>query len=154
MEKVTIRPATINDREVLRGFEQGVIRAERPFDKTIKESGAYYYDLDFLLTSEAARLAVAETNNEVVGCGYARIETSKPFLKHRQHAYLGFMYVCPRYRGRGINQLILDSLKEWVLSKGVTEFRLEIYAGNAAAIRAYEKAGFEPLLIEMRLRVD
>jgi ribosomal protein S18 acetylase RimI-like enzyme len=33
----------------------------------------------------------------------------------------------------------------------VTELRLEVYAGNAAAIRAYEKAGFSQLIAEMRM---
>lgn len=153
MEAVHVRKAGWEDRETLLRFEQGVIEAERPYDSTIKKTGATYYNLPLLLTTEEARLAVAEIDGQVVGCGYARIETSKPYLQHRQHAYLGFMYVLPQHRGKGINQLILEDLKQWALSKGVSEFRLEVYSGNAAAIRAYEKAGFEPLLIEMRLGI-
>ena len=153
METVQIRKAGLEDMKMLLHFEQGVIEAERPYDSTIRQNGATYYNLPLLLTSEEVRLVVAEDNAQVIGCGYARIETSKPYLQHSQHAYLGFMYVRPDYRGKGINQLILDDLKQWSISRGVLEFRLEVYAGNVAAIRAYEKAGFEPLLIEMRLGV-
>jgi len=41
---------------------------------------------------------------------------------------------------------------ERAFSRGVTEMRLEVYRDNLAAIKAYEKAGFSELLIEMRLR--
>jgi GNAT superfamily N-acetyltransferase len=39
-----------------------------------------------------------------IDAGYARIEQAKPYLKHTAYAYLGFMYVLPAYRGKGINK--------------------------------------------------
>jgi ribosomal protein S18 acetylase RimI-like enzyme len=90
-------------------------------------------------------------SSDIIGCGFARIETAKHYLKHPCHAYLGLMYVDPRYRGQSVNQRIIDDLKQWCVSRGVTEMRLEVYHDNVAAIRAYEKAGFGKLLIEMRL---
>jgi hypothetical protein len=41
---------------------------------------------------------VAKIDSEIVGSGYARIETAKPHLNHENYAYLGFMYTDPRQR--------------------------------------------------------
>lgn len=149
MSGIIIREATLDDLPSLHEFEQGVIEAERPFDAGLKHGPVNYYDLPRLITSPDIRLAVAEIDGKLVGCGYARIEDAKPYLQYDRQSYLGFMYVRPDFRGRGINQLILDDLYRWTLSRGVTEVRLEVYPTNAAAIRAYEKAGFSPYIIQM-----
>jgi GNAT superfamily N-acetyltransferase len=150
---IIIRPATQADMETLLQFEQGVIEAERPFDSTIKRSDAYYYDLEKMIAAKNVHLVVAEVDEEIIGCGYARIEKAKPFLQYAQYSYLGFMYVKPEYRGKGVNQKIVEVLKQWSLGKGITELRLQVYYDNMNAIKAYEKAGFKNLLIEMRMAV-
>jgi ribosomal protein S18 acetylase RimI-like enzyme len=141
----------MNDRETLLQFEQGVIIAERPFDPTLKRSDTKYYDIEGMITADHIELLVAETDGQLVGSGYARIEDSKSYLQHAKHAYLGFMYVLPQLRGKGINQLIIEKLKEWAKEKNITELRLDVYVQNAAAIRAYEKTGFMQHMVEMRM---
>jgi GNAT superfamily N-acetyltransferase len=153
MEQLTIRPAQKEDLEVLFCFEQGVIQAERPFDSTLREGEIHYYDLAAMISAPEVELIVAELSGRIVGSGYARLEASKPYLKHRTHAYLGFMFVDPAHRGKGINLIILQALQEWSISKGVREFRLDVYADNESARRAYEKAGFKNHLIEMRVEI-
>ena len=151
MENLIIRTATIADIVTLLVFEQGVVTAERPFDSTIKKGKVRYYNLEHLIHSEHIQLLVAEINNELVGCGYARIEEAKHYLQHDQHAYLGFMYVTPAHRGKGINKLIMNSLFEWSKSKNINEIRLDVYYENTPAIKAYEKAGFVKHMLEMRV---
>ena len=53
--------------------------------------------------------------------------------------------------GKGINAMILEKLKEFARSKSISEIRLEVYSKNEAAIKAYEKSGFEKYITEMRL---
>ena len=60
------------------------------------------------------------------------------------------MYVDPSHRGKGINALIIEQLRQWSIWKGVSELRLDVYYGNLPAIRAYEKAGFKRHMVEMR----
>jgi GNAT superfamily N-acetyltransferase len=139
------------DLPVLERFQQGVVAAERPFDSTIRDRPVRYYDISALLASQQAMFVVGESGGEIIGCGFARIEAAKEYLKHSRHGYLGLMYVDPAYRGRSVNGKIIEALKSWCGSRGVTELRLEVYRGNAAAIRAYEKAGFSQLVIEMRM---
>ena len=154
MSEIKIRKATLLDLKQLLVFEQDLIKAERPFDPTLKPDPINYYDLKSLLTSPLAEVLVAEADNKVIASGYARIDKSKPFLKHTTHAYLGFMYVLPEYRGQGINKQIMDALKDWAVSKNITEFRLEVYYDNISAIKAYEKIGFSRYSLEMRYNLD
>jgi len=154
MELITIRKATLIDLPTLLHFEQGVIQTERHFDSTLKEGDIHYYDLKTMISSPDVELVVAESGTKLIGCGYARIETAKHYLKHRLYAYLGFMYVDPAHRGKGVNQLIVNALKDWAVSKGLTEIRLEVYNENTAAIRAYEKAGFTRYILEMRMSAN
>lgn len=154
MDQLIIRKATVDDLTELYSFEQGVIEAERPFDPTIKNGFIHYYDLREMINASHVEVAVAKTDNKLIGSGYARIEKARHYLKHENHAYLGFMYVHPAYRGKGVNKKIIAFLKEWALSQNINEIRLDVYADNASAIRAYEKIGFTKHLIEMRLGLD
>ena len=154
MSNITIRKATAADLSTLLAFEQDLIKYERPFDPTLKPEPLHYYDLDLMLNSPTTYLVVAETNNRIVASGYARIDKAQPFLKHSHHAYLGFMYVHPDYRGKGINLLIMDALKQWAEANNITEFRLEVYCDNVSAIKAYEKFGFKKHMIEMRYNLE
>jgi GNAT superfamily N-acetyltransferase len=151
MSQFNVRQARIEDLDILYRFEQGIITAERPFNETLKPGHINYYDLREMLHLPYVHVVVALDGDKIIGSGYARIETAKDYLQHAQHSYLGFMYVDPAYRGKGINNLIIDALKAWSLSRGIYELRLHVYNDNAPAIRAYKKAGFEKHLLEMRI---
>ena len=154
MNELKVRPARIDEHDILLTFEQGIVKAERPFDPMLKEGQIHYYDLKHLIELSTAEVAVAEMNNEVIGSGYALIKEAKPYLKHEQYAYLGFMYVKPEYRGIGVNKAILEYLKQWAAGQRITEIRLDVYEDNIIAKKAYEKAGFKANLLEMRMHID
>lgn len=148
-----IREATEKDIENLLPFEQGIVTAERPFNSTLIDGEIHYYDLNEFIQSPDATLIVAEENNEIIASGYALIKkTEKNYYTFESYAYLGFMYVKPEHRGKGVNKVITDELISWSKSKGISEVKLDVYALNESAIKAYEKAGFEPLLLTMRLK--
>jgi GNAT superfamily N-acetyltransferase len=151
MNDVIIRKATLNDLATLLVFEQGVISAERPFDPTLKTIHTNYYDIEKMISATDVELVVAELGTELIGSGYARIENAKPYLQHRQHAYLGFMYVVPNHRGKGINKMIIETLAKWAAAKNITELRLDVYHQNESAIKAYERVGFARHMIAMRM---
>jgi GNAT superfamily N-acetyltransferase len=148
---ITVRSAGPGDVPTLRRFEQGVIAAERPFDETLQPGAVRYYDLDAMVVDARVRFLVAESARTPVGCGFARLDPAKPYLRHAVQAYLGLMYVEPEFRGRGINRRVLDELKSWCRTQGVDELRLEVYSANLTAIAAYAGAGFGPHMLEMRL---
>lgn len=151
---MTTRPATIEDLTILLQFEAGIAAAERPFDPTLKEGEIHYYDLAALIRSPEAEVVVAMIGTEIIGSGYALQKEAKPYLKHEKYAHLGFMYVKPAFRGRGVIEAILGTLKAWAKERQIAELRLEVYDGNLPAKRAYTKAGFLPNLLEMRLPLE
>lgn len=153
MKEIHIRPAVLEDLPVLYDFEQGIVQTERPWDKTLKPDPINYYDIRAMIESTDTEVIVAVSGTEVIGSAYARIEEAKPYLDYTHYAYLGFMFVKQQYRGQGVNKKIIEALTEWVRGKGLREMRLDVYSDNDAAIRAYEKAGFEKLLINMRIGI-
>jgi len=153
-DSVIIREASFNDVDTLLEFEQGVVETERPFDPTLKPHPNHYYDIKKMIADPFTFLVVAECDGKIIGSGYARIENSKQYLKYAQHAYLGFMYVVPEWRGKNINQAIMDHLEKWAAKKGIVELRLDVYVENEAAIKAYQKAGFNKLMLQMRKPVN
>ncbi len=122
-------------------------------DARLRADGVHYYDLTTMLSDETVEVVLAVCESNPIGCGLARLEKTKPRLRHREEAYLGLMFVDPIFRGRGVNQQILGHLMQWCRGQGVLELVLDVYTDNQPAVRAYEKAGFSSSLIEMRMRL-
>ncbi len=154
MEDLCIRSARLEDLPTLLGFEQGIIHAERPFDHTLKPDPISYYDIGDLIASDTAEVAVAEIEGRLVGSGYAVKKASRHYVAPDFHAYIGFLYVDPEHRGKGINQRVLEYLFDWSRQNGLPEIHLTVYPENASAVRAYEKTGFKPYILEMRTNLD
>lgn len=151
LSDLTIREAKLDDLAVLLHFEQEIVKAERPFDPTIRDGEVSYYDLKSMIEDSNACVVVAEVDGRIVSSGYAIIKKARHYLDHEDYAYLGFMFTDEVYRGKGINALIIDFLKDWAYKKGLKEIRLTVYCDNIPAIKAYEKVGFKKHIIEMRL---
>lgn len=146
-----LRDATLNDIPALLQLEQDIVDAERPYNRDIKSDNAHYYDLHKLLSQPNSIVKVIELNGNIIATGYVEIRPSKTSLTHAEHGYLGFMFVHEQHRGKGLNQQIMSSLIAWAKQQGMTHFYLDVYAQNQGAIKAYEKLGFEPALLEMKL---
>jgi GNAT superfamily N-acetyltransferase len=147
----TIRKATLEDLGILLDFEQGLIKAERPMDPTIKEGEISYYDIGAFIMADDTEVVVAEFEGNIVASGYARIKGDRHYLKHDQQGYLGFMFVTEEHRGKGLNKLIIEQLVKWCRGRAIYEIRLDVYEDNIQAMKAYEKAGFKKHMITMRL---
>ena len=150
---MNIREATLDDLSGLLKLEQGIIDSERPYDNFIKEDDVSYYDIPKLISDADSYMVVLESDRKIVGSGYAQIRQSKACFTHKNHCYLGFIYLDSEYRGAGLGQQILEALKEWGLKKGMKHFHLDVYSKNVAAIRAYEKSGFNKVSVMMELVV-
>ncbi len=151
---IQIRPAILDDLPVLKTFEQGILKAERPYDPTIKPDPVSYYDLADYIRSPDAEIIVAEQDGALIGSGSVLKKKSRHYQVPEYHAYLGFMFVPEAHRGKGINKLIMEACLDWAKARGLGEIRLTVYTDNIPAIRAYKKAGFNPYMTEMRLQVD
>ncbi|WP_010519207.1 GNAT family N-acetyltransferase [Croceivirga radicis] len=154
MENVILRDARLEDLKTLKEFEQEIIRAERPFDPTIRPDPISYYNLEAYIKSQDVKVVVAEKDGQLVASGYALIKKARHYLDHDTYAFLGFMYTIPEVRGQGINAKIVAVLTQWAKKQGLEEVRLTVYQDNTPAIKAYEKSGFKSHINEMRLRLE
>ncbi len=150
---INYRTATVEDLAALRSFEQGVIRAERPYNSSIRPDPVSYYDIAELIQGEDSVVMVADVDGRIVASGYGLIRDSRPYFDHKVHTYLGFMYVIPDFRGLGINKEIIRCLSDWSKARGIQYLYLDVYAENTNAIKAYEKVGFESSIINMKKKL-
>lgn len=151
--KAKIRLARKSDLTKLREFEQAIIQYERPFAPNLKPDPIEYYDLANLIERNDAEVIVALYEDELIGSGYALVKDSPAYKKPEKHVYLGFMYVTPEFRGKGVNGKIIDHLIEWTKNQGLSELQLDVYAENESAIKAYAKQKFKPSLLKMRMNL-
>ncbi|HZO41668.1 MAG TPA: GNAT family N-acetyltransferase [Methylomirabilota bacterium] len=54
------------------------------------------------------------------------------------------MFVAPEARGRALGEALVDAVVDWAKSRRATGLCLWVAAGNAPAIRLYEKCRFRP----------
>lgn len=153
MNQFSIRIARLSDLETLLKFEQGVVAAERPLDSFLGAGELFYYNIPALITGENTLFIVATVADELVGCGYVKIEESNQYHKNPKYGYIGFIYVKPAFRGKKISSLVLENLKKWAKEKSLKELRLDVYSNNSAAIKPYERFGFKKSLVNMRIDV-
>jgi ribosomal protein S18 acetylase RimI-like enzyme len=154
MNNLLVRSARVSDLPKLLEFEQGIIVAERPFDHTLKPDPISYYDIGEMINADGAEVAVVEIDGRLIASGYAKKKRSRHYLNPTYHAFIGFLYVVPEFRGQGVNQILLDHLFEWSRNNDLPEIHLTVYPGNKSAIRAYEKVGFKSYIVEMRMNLD
>lgn len=146
-----VREAVLEDLPILLQFEQELIKAERPFDVTIRQDPVSYYDIKQMIIDSNACVLVVEINNTIVSSGYAIVKKARHYLDHEDYSYLGFMFTVPEFRGKGLNARIIERLKEWSFDRGLNEIRLTVYEDNIPAVKAYEKVGFKKHIVEMRI---
>lgn len=88
-------------------------------------------------------IAVTEANkgstNKDVGMVRAVASSNDP-----ASAYLISMWVAPEVRGRGAGGQLVESVLDWATEVGFERVILDVGDHNSAAIRLYEKHGFEP----------
>ncbi len=149
-----MRPAVLKDLPVLDRFLQGIIEAERPMDPTLKDDYIIYYDLESYIKKSDTYVVVVEKESEIVGSGYGQIRENKDYFKYPYYGYIGFMFTEEAHRGQGVAKMIIDYINLWFKNRNISEVRLTVYDKNPPAIRAYQKAGFEKHLLEMRMNLN
>ena len=103
---ILLREATLDDLSTLLEFEKRLIEYERDFTPNLKKSDFNYYNLKSYIKDPEISVVVAEEKNKIIASGYALIRENKTYKIPDKLIFLGFMYVIPEYRGKGINKKI------------------------------------------------
>lgn len=91
------------------------------------------------LIAEAVAFFLIRQNGTPAGCGGIQ-------LFGREYGEVKRMYVRPQFRGLGYARRMLNHLEDYACSRGVRILRLETGIHQHAAIRLYERMGFQSIL--------
>ena len=97
--------------------------------------------LQYLQRRPTALFLVAEQGGTVVGQGVALVRQHRTAQSGRIYS----LAVHPDSRGQGIGDALLRSMVEQLGARGVRRVYLEVDRENAAALRLYERWGFQQL---------
>lgn len=81
-------------------------------------------------------------DDQLVGC--AAVAWPSKFPSSRHKATLWGVFVAPTARGRGIGRTIVQHAVDHAFRNGVRRVNLLVYVPNDAALRLYQRLGFEP----------
>jgi ribosomal protein S18 acetylase RimI-like enzyme len=68
----------------------------------------------------------------------------------KRRAFIYFIGIDERYRGKGYAKAAMLALEAEVMPKGADPIDLNVFGGNTTAIRLYEGLGYQPTAINMR----
>jgi ribosomal-protein-alanine N-acetyltransferase len=132
---IVLRPYTPADAETL--YQLDRICFTEPFRFTRRQLRAS-------AERPSAIARIATEHGEIVGFIIAQLHLSR----QSSHAYIDTLDVAPAARRRGIAWLLLADLERLCRLAGPTRIFLHVHVGNPAAIRFYEKRGFERITLE------
>jgi GNAT superfamily N-acetyltransferase len=112
-----------------------ITELEAHLDPLYPAKSRHGYSVEKLI-AQAVAFFVLRENEAPAGCGGIQ-------LFGTEYGELKRMYVRPRFRGLGFGKLLLDHLADYARTHGVGLVRLETGIHQTAAIRLYERMGFQ-----------
>jgi [ribosomal protein S18]-alanine N-acetyltransferase len=129
--EVKIETATIKLLETLFKIEQQCFDQEA-FTKR---------QIAYLLTDYNTIAFVAKANGDVAGFIIAQVEVEE----NSAFGHIITINVSPSFRRKGIAHLLLQEIEKLLKEKGITESHLEVREDNNAAIKLYQKNGYQKI---------
>lgn len=145
-----IRPATSDDRAGivaivprLRAFGPPPLRPVSALDDAERQA----LETALAAPSDDSILLVADSGEggEVLGVVYVRTNTD--YFTGERHGHLFIIMVSEAAEGHGVGQALMEAGEEWSRAQGHRFITLMVFAGNARAIRFYERGGYVPDMI-------
>jgi putative acetyltransferase len=112
-----------------------IAELEAHLDPLYPKQSRHGYSVEQLL-AQAVAFFVLRQGDTPAGCGGIQ-------LFGTEYGELKRMYVRPQFRGSGFGKLLLDHLADYARAHGVGLLRLETGIHQTAAIRLYERMGFQ-----------
>jgi len=142
-EGFEIRPVRIDDAEPLADYVRDIL-ADRmssiaDIDEMIVNHHRQRENIRRIQTTRNALAIIAITENQIIG--YLNVEPGK--RRKIAHVVDIGMSVSREFRRRGVGLALLDYAESWARNTGgITKLALNVFSGNIAGKKLYEKAGF------------
>jgi GNAT superfamily N-acetyltransferase len=157
MSDILIRPATLDDLEMILRLDRFLFQFDAQYDDTLdfewtrSEEGVTFFT-DRIIGKEGVAF-IAEYDNHVVGYLCGAITEANSYRRIKRIAELECMFVQPSTRGKGAGAGLVNAFLDWVRAQDIHDVRIEASAENETAISFYQRMGFTPynLILEGRL---
>lgn len=154
MENPVIRALASRDREAVIELIDQLNNHEAQMGarrRTDRQAAMECFEDDSSKATLEGGQIVLEIEGRVVGyCAYRHTKTP-PFLPgaFSPELYVENLVVCSSARGKGHGQALLKAIESIASEVGATRIVLGVVPGNALALKAYERAGYSVMAIEM-----
>lgn len=86
---------------------------------------------------------IAEDRGELIGFVIAHVKRVETGCR----AYIVTLDVAPEWRRKGLAKELMAEVEAYALAEGARRIHLHVFTGNDAAIRFYERLGYEGIQI-------
>ncbi|MCC6960043.1 MAG: GNAT family N-acetyltransferase [Dehalococcoidia bacterium] len=146
-----VRPATMEDAsslfhawQRLRNHNAGI---DRRFIPAPVSQDEFVLDLAELLRRPQSAAFVAELDRGLGGFISGRVEQNQPDRLPSAHLTVGYLWVEPRFRRRGIARALFDAVAAWGRGHdGVAHFEMAVLNADHAAAAFWRSIGFAPFI--------
>jgi ribosomal protein S18 acetylase RimI-like enzyme len=148
---ITVRPATVQDYEVLCDILDEVDALHRQkLPHIFRRPDGPVREREYILeqlADEDVVIFIAEVNRQVAGLVHVVVQDTPPIpiLVPRRWAMVDSVVVKERFRRRGIGRVLMDEAQRWALSRGATDIELSVFEFNEPARAFYESLGYETI---------
>jgi GNAT superfamily N-acetyltransferase len=146
-----IRPATVADAPALfRAWE--ALRAHNA-STDARIVSAPVSEVEFtaglreLLARPTGTVFVAELDGRIAGFIRAAVEENAPDRLPERHVGIGYLYVDPAARRRGIGRQLFEAVRGWAeTQEGVAHFEMTVLNADGQAEAFWRSLGFAPFI--------
>lgn len=156
---VTVRPATPVDAPALYPLWQRARQWNASRDPRVRyapvEADQFAVALQSQIALPTATVLLALNGEQLAGFVSGAIEAAGPDRIPDRHATIGYLWVDPPFRRRGIARDLLDALRAWASSQdGVSHLEMPVLAADEDAARFWAAMGFRPFITRLWAPVE
>lgn len=103
------------------------------------------------ITNQESVVLMLEINKEICGYAFIRLEPSSLVELYQTGAWLHDIYLTEKTRGKSVSKRFFEAILNEARQLGSDHLMLSVSPHNTTARKFFERFGFRPTLLEMRL---
>ena len=146
-----VRPARRGDGARLYAAWQNLrlhnAEVDRRVIPAVVTQSEFVADFEQLLERPRSVAFVAERGDALAGFIAGNIERNLPDRLPEEHATVGYLWVEPAFRRRGLARLLFEEVAGWARDQeGISHFEMAVLSADSAAAGFWRSIGFTPFI--------
>ena len=146
-----VRPARRGDGPGLYAAWQNLrlhnAEVDRRVIPAVVTQSEFVADFEQLLERPRSVAFVAERGDALAGFIAGNIERNLPDRLPEEHATVGYLWVEPAFRRRGLARLLFEEVAGWARDQeGISHFEMAVLSADSAAAGFWRSIGFTPFI--------